>query len=70
MKPMTNSNKNRLRKPYDAKKALAVKSSAEKFKVSESYVRMCLSGTKDYGQCDDIKKFYQEKYNELQSILS
>ncbi len=70
MKPMTKGNKSRPRKSYDAEKSLAVKATAEKFRVSESYVRMCLAGTKNYGQCDKIKKFYTEKYSELQAILS
>jgi len=67
---MIQKNKYKSQKQYDAKRALAVKATSQNFKVSESYVRQCLNGTKDYGKADEIKKFYTEKYNKLKQVLN
>lgn len=64
---MISINKSMKRKPYDAKKSLAVKATAAHFKCSESWVRLCVSGTAKYGNSDDVKKFYTQKYSEISS---
>jgi hypothetical protein len=62
-------NKNKQKKGYDAVKALSVKSTASEFNCTEAYVRMCIVGTANYGRADEIKKYYQKKYNEVTVTL-
>lgn len=53
---------------YDAMKALAVKSTAQYFGITESYVRICLKKNRN-GKTDSIRSFFLEKYEALQQVL-
>lgn len=58
------------RKPYDRIRAATVKATADKFNVTESYVRSCVKGDINYGRSDEIKKYYHEIYQKLREIIS
>ena len=54
----------------DRIKTIAVRWAAEKFGVDKNYVYGILKGTHVAGQCEEIKKAFDEKYKELKGILS
>lgn len=59
------------KKKYDAKRALAIKSIAERYAVTEQYVRNIdnnpnLTG----GQTEEIRSAYRKKYAQLHQVLS
>lgn len=54
----------------DREKTQAVYWVAEKFEVTIQYVYGVLNGQHTAGRHEEIKKAFQEKYNELQSILN
>jgi hypothetical protein len=56
--------KNKINKPHDPFRALAVKFTAKKFIVTEAYVRNAINGTAKGGRVEDIIKIYNEKYSE------
>ncbi|MES2478749.1 MAG: hypothetical protein V4561_06670 [Bacteroidota bacterium] len=57
-------------KVYDALRAQAVKSSATRFNVSETYVRRCISSTDIGGQSEEIRRHFNLVYKNLQNVLS
>lgn len=59
------------RKKYDASRAQAIKWTADKYEVSEQYVRNIDNNPNmDYGRCNEIRKAFRAKYAELQQVLS
>lgn len=67
---MDKSKKKTKRPPYDVKRAAAIKWVATKFKVTEPYVRNVLNGFATYGQSDEIKQAFNQKYAEIKQVLS
>ena len=57
-------------KVYDALRAQAVKSTATKFSVSETYVRRCIASSDIGGRSYDIKRHFNKIYSDLQSVIS
>lgn len=57
-------------KVYDAMRAQAVKSTANWFKVSETYVRRCIGSGDIGGRSEEIKRYFNKMYNDLQKIIS
>jgi predicted ATPase len=57
-------------KVYDALRAQAVKASALMFNVSETYVRRCISVNDIGGQSEEIKRYFNKIYNDLQRVIS
>lgn len=57
-------------KPYDAKRAFAVKYVAVKFDCTSSHVRAIITGKFDGGRAEEIRRAFNEKYAELKSVLS
>jgi hypothetical protein len=66
MKQSKVTKKNHVR---DRSKTQAVNWTASKFKVTSAYVYGVLAGTFNSGIADEIKKSFNEKYNELKIIL-
>lgn len=67
---MKKGDKSNKRLPHDPNKIAAIRATAKKFKVSESYVRLSISKTVTYGQSDDIRQHYAKIYNQIQSITA
>lgn len=62
---------NKNRKKYDNKRVSAIKWTAERFDVSEQYVRAIdINSSITSGRADDIRKAYRKKYEELKKVLS
>lgn len=57
-------------KKYDGVRAQAIKWVAEKNEVTREYVRAAIYGTSNYGRAPQLKKEFEEKYNELKSVLN
>lgn len=57
-------------KVYDALRAQAVKATAAKFSVSETYVRRCIASDDLGGQSYEIKRHFNKIYSDLQSVIS
>lgn len=67
---MNTTNKSK-RRPYDAMYALAVKQIAKAFDVTESYVRMINGDTnKSGGQCEEIRRAFNAKYQALKQAIA
>lgn len=57
------------KKLYDQKRALCVRVVAEKYSVSEAWVRRCITAKETTGNADSIKAAYQEKYKQLTHLV-
>lgn len=63
---------NKKYKPYDAHRAMAIKWTAQKYKVTPEYVRQC-DNYPDMTTSDlanEIRKAMRTKYEELKQLLS
>jgi len=55
---------------YDANRAAAIKWTAAKFGCTREYVRAVILGTSKGGRTAEILKAFQDKYAEIQELLS
>jgi hypothetical protein len=62
--------KNSKKEIADRIKTIAVHAVAKECSVTTAYVYGVVKGTYINGKSDDVKKAYNEKYTELQQILS
>jgi hypothetical protein len=65
---MLKTTKVRARLPHDPNKVAAIRSTANHFKVTETYVRRAVSGDADYGRSEEIKKHFTKVFNKINSI--
>jgi hypothetical protein len=63
-------NKNRVKKAYDAIRALAIKKTASEFSCSEQWVRQVIISTTTTGRADDIRKRYNQNYSAFNAVKS
>lgn len=58
------------RKPQDAKQALAVKRVAKQYGCSEAYVYGILRGDYAGGRTEEIRRSFNEIYNQIKQALA
>jgi len=57
------------RKKYDGKKAIVIKELAERYQVTEGYVRIALRGDMDNETTREIVKDYNRLYKALENVF-
>ena len=57
-------------KKFDPIRALAVKAVSKNQSVTESYVRLIISGTKKGGSSEDIMREYRKTYDSIKKTIS
>lgn len=67
-RPMGKSSKKSNR--YDAVRAMAVRKTADKYKVTKEYVRGAVNGTFKGGQTEEIARSYRETYQSIENLVS
>lgn len=65
------TNKNTRKKPlHDRKRAMLVAELANKYKVTETFIRLAIKRERQTELAEKILKEYNQKYNELSKIVS